>query len=124
VKAKHVLLLEAFGDHQVANVSAEKLARSLGIDRREPTLADGRSSDDEPFWGIEPIESLPSDESGLVVWDFGTPTPPTDNVPNRAGDDPHGKLSNVPEALALVLSFVTEGQIADVCGAGPCQADG
>jgi hypothetical protein len=124
VKAKHVLLLEAFGDHQVANVSAEKLARSLGIDRREPTLADGRSSDDEPFWGIEPIESLPSDESGLVVWDFGTPTPPTDNVPNRAGDDPHGKLSNVPEALALVLSFVTEGQITDVCGAGPCQADG
>ena len=40
------------------------------------------------------------------------------------GDDPHGKLSNVPEALALVLSFVAEGQITDVCGEGPCHAPG
>ena len=124
VEAKDVLLLEAFGDHQVANVSTEKLARSLGIERRETTLADGRSTDDEPFWGIEPIDELPSDGSGLMVWDFGTPAPPVENVPNRAGEDPHGKLSNVPEALALVLSFVTEGTITDVCGDGPCQADG
>lgn len=124
VEPKQVLLLEAFGDHQVANVSTEKLARSLGIARRAPTLADGRSTDDEPFWGIEAIDSLPTEGSGLVVWDFGTPAPPIENVPNRAGDDPHGKLSNVPEALALVLSFVTEGQITDECGEGPCQADG
>ncbi|MGN6695175.1 MAG: hypothetical protein ACTHN0_13450, partial [Aquihabitans sp.] len=124
VEAKHVLLLEAFGDHQVANVSTEKLARSLGIERRAPTLADGRSTDDEPYWGIDPIDSLPSTGSGLMVWDFGTPAPPTENVPNRAGDDPHGKLSNVPEALALVLSFVTEGTITDVCGHAPCQSDG
>lgn len=124
VDAKHVLLLEAFGDHQVANVSTEKLARSLGTQRREPTLGEGRSTDDEPFWGIDPIDSLPSDGFGLMVWDFGTPAPPTENVPNRAGEDPHGKLSNVPEALALVLSFVTEGTITDVCGDGPCQADG
>src|SRR4029077_10844440 len=31
VPAKHVMLLEAFGDHQVANVSTEKLARTLRI---------------------------------------------------------------------------------------------
>lgn len=123
VEPKDVLLLEAFGDHQVANVSTEKLARSLGLDRREPTLADGRSTDDEPFWGIDPIEALPTDGSGLVVWDFGTPAPPVENVPNRGGEDPHGKLSNVPEALALVLSFVTEGSITDVCGDGPCHSD-
>jgi len=123
VEPKDVLLLEAFGDHQVANVSTEKLARSLGLDRREPTLADGRSTDDEPFWGIDPIEALPADGSGLVVWDFGTPAPPVENVPNRGGEDPHGKLSNVPEALALVLSFVTEGSITDVCGDGPCHSD-
>lgn len=123
-QAKAVLLLEAFGDHQVANVSTEKLARTLGIGRRAPTLAGGRSRDDEPFWGIDPVEDLASARSGLVVWDFGTPAPPTENLPNRAGEDPHGKLSDVPEALALVLSFVTSGTITDVCGDGPCQTPG
>lgn len=123
VEAKHVMLLEAFGDHQVANVSTEKLARTLAIGKREPTLAEGRSTDDEPQWGIEPVE-LPSTGSGLVVWDFGTPAPPVENVPNRAGDDPHGKLSDVPEALALVLSFVSEGTIIDVCGGKPCTSPG
>jgi hypothetical protein len=123
VEPKHVLLLEAFGDHQVANVSTEKLARTLGIGRRAPTLASGRSADAEPFWGIDPIE-LPAKGSGLVVWDFGTPTPPVENLPNRGGEDPHGKLTGVPEALALVLGFVTEGTITDVCGDGPCQAPG
>jgi hypothetical protein len=123
VQAKHVLLLEAFGDHQVANVSTEKLARTIDLGRREPTLADGRSSDVEPFWGIAP-EPLPSKGSALVMWDFGTPTPPIVNMPNRAGEDPHGKLSDVPEALALVLGFVTEGEITDVCSAKPCQSPG
>ena len=123
VPAKHVLLLEAFGDHQVANVSTEKLARTLQIGRRAPTLAEGRSADVEPFWGIDPIE-LPSDGSGLVMWDFGTPTPPTENLPNRGGDDPHGKLSDVPEALALVLSFVQDATIIDVCGGDPCSSPG
>ena len=123
VSAKHVLLLEAFGDHQVANVSTEKLARTLRVGRRAPTLAEGRSRDAEPLWGIDPID-LPSGSSALVVWDFGTPAPPIENLPNRAGDDPHGKLADVPEALALVLSFVTEGTVTDVCGAGPCRSPG
>lgn len=124
VKAKHVLLLEAFGDHQVANVSTEKLARTLKLKRRAPTLADGRSTDDEPFFGIDEIEAFPAKDSGLVVWDFDTPAPPVENVPNRAGEDPHGKLAGVPEALALVLSFVTEDQIIDVCDAKPCHTPG
>ncbi|HEX2576034.1 MAG TPA: hypothetical protein VHK88_06770 [Aquihabitans sp.] len=119
--AKDVLLLEAFGDHQVANVSTERLARTLGIGRRAPTLAEGRSTDEEPFWGIEPIEDLPHDGSGLVVWDFGTPAPPTENVPPRAGEDPHGKLADVPEALALVAAFIEpDGELIDVCDGEPC----
>lgn len=124
VKAKQVMLLQAFGDHQVANVSTEKLARTLQIGRVAPTLTDGRSTDVEPQWGIDPIGSLPHEGSGLVVWDFGTPAPPVENVPNRAGEDPHGKLSDVPEALALVLSFVSDGTIIDVCGGEPCLAAG
>ena len=122
--AKTVLLLEAFGDHQVANVSTEKLARTLGIGRRVPTLADGRSTDRVPFFDI-PALTLPTTGSGLVVWDFDTPAPPITNTPNRAGSDPHGKLADVPEALALVLSFIpTDGHIIDVCGKRPCHTPG
>jgi hypothetical protein len=125
VPAKTVLLLEAFGDHQVANVATERLARTLPVGRRVPTLADGRSRDDEPFFGI-PALTLPSKGSGLVVWDFGTPAPPVENLPNRAGSDPHGKLADVPQALQLLLGFVgPDARIADVCGAGePCASPG
>ena len=107
--AKTVLMLEAFGDHQVANVATEKLARTLGIERRAPTLADGRSADVAPFFGIDPLPSLPHQGSALVVWDFGTPTPPAAETPNRAGDDPHGKLADVPEALGLLAAFINNG---------------
>lgn len=120
-----VMLLEAFGDHQVANVSTEKLARTLGVPRRVPTLADGRSRDADPFFGIPAIESLPHRGSGLVVWDFGTPAPPASQSPPREGDDPHGKLGDEPDALALVASFIArDGAVVDVCEAQPCRSPG
>lgn len=117
---KTVMMLEAFGDHQVANVATEKLARTLGIERRAPTLAAGRSADVEPYFGIDPLPSLPHRGSGLVIWDFGTPTPPAAELPNRAGDDPHGKLADEPRALALVAAFIDNGTIIDVCNGQPC----
>ncbi|MDW3221164.1 MAG: hypothetical protein R8F63_21365 [Acidimicrobiales bacterium] len=120
--AKNVLILAAFGDHQVANVSTDKLARTLGIGRVAPTLADGRSTDVEPFVLIDPIDSLPHQGSGYLMWDFGTPAPPTDNIPPRAGEDPHGKLADVPAALAIVAAFIEpDGAIIDACAGQPCQ---
>jgi hypothetical protein len=118
---KTVLMLEAFGDHQVANVATEKLARTLGLERRAPTLAAGRSADVTPFFGIDPLPSLPQHGSGLLVWDFATPTPPASETPNRAGDDPHGKLADVPQALALLAAFINDGTIIDVCNTQPCR---
>lgn len=120
--AKNVLVLAAFGDHQVANVSTDKLARTLGIDRVAPTLADGRSTDVDPFFGIDPIAELPHQGSGYLMWDFGTPAPPTDNIPPRAGEDPHGKLADVPAALQIVAAFIEpDGVIIDACGREPCR---
>lgn len=120
-----VLLLEAFGDHQVANVSTEKLARTLGVPRVAPTLGEGRSTDAEPFFGIPPVDTLPHPDSAVVVWDFGTPAPPTANTPPRDGEDPHGKLSGVPQALALVAAFIQpHGIVLDVCGGQPCASPG
>ncbi|HEX8804862.1 MAG TPA: hypothetical protein VF743_11730, partial [Acidimicrobiales bacterium] len=70
--AKRVLLFEAFGDHQVANVATEVMARTIDARVRVPALADGRSPDVEPFWGIDPVRHLPDRHgSYLLVWDFG-----------------------------------------------------
>jgi hypothetical protein len=120
--AKQVMLYEAFGDHQVANVATEVLARTVGAELRAPALAPGRSADVEPFWGIEPVRRLPdSGDSYLVVWDFGTPTPPTVNQPNRAGEDPHGMGRDRPDVLTMTATFLSEGTLVDTCGGGPCQ---
>jgi len=122
---QRVLILEAFGDHQVANVSTEKLARTIGAPRLSPTLAPGRSTDVEPFALIDPIPTLPWDGSALVVWDFGTPAPPVGPTPPRAGDDPHDDLTEVPQALVLLLAFIQpNGQVVDVCAGAPCRTLG
>ena len=119
---KNVLILAAFGDHQVANVSTDKLARTLDALLLAPGLADGRSTDSTPFFGIDTITSFPHTGSGYVMWDFGTPAPPSSNTPPREGSDPHGKLSDVPEALLLVADFLgVDGAINDACGGEPCQ---
>jgi hypothetical protein len=121
--AKRVMLYEAFGDHQVANVATEVLARTISARVRAPALAPGRSLDVEPFWGIDPVPSLPDDQgSYLVVWDFGTPAPPPTNQPNRAGEDPHGMGRGFPEVLTVGTTFLNEGRLVDTCAGGPCQS--
>jgi hypothetical protein len=120
--AKQVMLYEAFGDHQVANVATEVLARTIGARLRVPALAPGRSLDVQPFWDIPTVSRLPdSGRSYLVVWDFGTPAPPTTNEPNRAGEDPHGQGRDRPDVLTLATSFLDHGTLVDTCGGGPCR---
>lgn len=86
---KRGLIHGALGDHQVANVAMDVMARSMGASVVWPAVAEGRSTDVEPFWGIPRIESYPHDGSAVVMGDSGTPLPPTDNVAPREGTDPH-----------------------------------
>jgi hypothetical protein len=117
-----VMLFEAFGDHQVANVATEVMARSIDAELRTPGLAPGRSPDVEPFWDIDTTRRLPDRRgSYLVVWDFGTPAPPLGNVPNRAGTDPHGQGRDQLEVLTVATTFLEQGRLVDTCGGGPCQ---
>jgi hypothetical protein len=117
-----VLLFEAFGDHQVANVATEVMARTIDARLRVPALAPGRSADVTPFWDIRTVGRFPDHgRSYQVIWDFGTPTPPTQNVPNRAGDDPHGMGRDQLEVLQLAKAFLEQGQLVDTCAGGPCQ---
>jgi hypothetical protein len=107
----NVLLQVALGDHQVANITAEVEARTIGASVYTPALEPGRHWEADPFMGIP--EVAPTDASpftgdalmvyydgGPVTWTNpannrqGTATPPNENVPPREewgyGGDPHG----------------------------------
>ncbi len=120
-----VLLHEAFGDHQVANVTTEVEARTIGAHVRLPGLDPGRHSDVNPFFGIPAIEGFPFGGSAFVVWDSGSPTPPPSNIPPTAGSDPHSHPRSSPIARVQKSEFLrVGGQVVDVCGADPCYANG
>jgi hypothetical protein len=124
IDPKRVLLVQAFGDHQVANVSTEVLARTIGAVVYEPALADGRSLDVDPQWAIPSLTDTPDAGAVLVVWDWGTPPPPTVNLPPSEpeyGDDPHGNGSSEPMLLQQALTWLITGEFSDVCAGAPCQ---
>jgi hypothetical protein len=119
---KRVLLHQAFGDHQVANVATEVEARTLGINVVRPTLAPGRDPAVEPQWNLPAVPRFPYRGSALVIWDSGTPTPPPGNVPPTEGHDPHGDTGNTPAARAQAAHFLATGEVIDTCDRAPCVA--
>jgi hypothetical protein len=126
-----VLLHEAFGDHQVANVATEVEARTIGASVYQPALDPGRHHDLRPFYGIPAITGFPFNGSALVVWDSGpgrTATPPTTNTPPRPelgyGQDPHSHPRSTVAARQQKSDFLQiGGQVTNVCGGNPCHAD-
>jgi hypothetical protein len=133
----HVLIQEAFGDHQVTNIATETEARTLGLRVQPPTLDPGRSLDRRPLWGIKRIHHFPHRGSGMSIWDVGplrtengevkgTPPPPPYDVPNRKGVDPHGPdASETVEGQRQISAFLRiGGKIIDTCGDHPCYLDG
>jgi hypothetical protein len=116
-----VLLEEAFGDHQVANISTETEARTIGASVIEPALTPGRSHQAEPLW------DLPAFGGGggpvLTVWDSGVPAPPLSDTPPTAGPDPHDTTPrNDPAFWAQMNTFLRTGRVTDPCGGHPCRA--
>jgi hypothetical protein len=119
-----VLLHVAFGDHQVADVTPVILARTIGARIHRLVLAAGRSPLADPWYGLRRIRSYPYRGSALVWWDSGTPGSPHQNVPNRAGQDPHYDPRNDPVARRQKSDFLRiAGRVVDVCGGGPCYAN-
>ncbi len=119
---KQVLLVQSFGDHQVANVSTDILARTIGAAVHRPSLGPGRSPEVEPQWGIPALGDT-IDRAAMFVWDFGTPAPPTVNLPPNSidhGSDPHGAPSSEQRVLTQALTFLLSGTLLDVCGDAPC----
>ncbi len=124
--AHQVLIHEAFGDHQVANLATEIEARTIGAHVVQPALGDGRHTDVDPFWGIPAVPGYPFGGSALVVWDSGNPAPPVENQPPRPpdyGSDPHGKPRYEPSARVQKGEFLrVDGMLVEVCGGAPCLA--
>ncbi|WP_239077099.1 hypothetical protein [Actinocatenispora rupis] len=121
-----VLMHLAYGDHQVANVASEVEARTIGARLVTPALAAGRSPDLVPYWGIRPAGTLPYRGSAMVVWDSGTPSPPTTNTaPDGSGygHDPHSDPRNSAAARQQKATFLATGTVVDVCGGAPCTAN-
>jgi hypothetical protein len=132
-----VLIQEAFGDHQVANIATEVEARTIGLPVRRPVLDPGRSLDRKPLWGIPRIRQFPHRGSAMTMWDVGplrtvdgevkgTPPPPPYDVPNREGVDPHGPdASETVEGQRQISAFLRiGGSVIDTCDGHPCYLDG
>jgi hypothetical protein len=137
--AHEVLLHAAFGDHQVANVTAEVEARTIGASVYQPALDPGRhweADGSTEIFGIPSIGSFPFAGSALVYWDGGplgfddpfdgdtgndgTATPPNGNVPPRPEDgfgaDPHSYPRNDVKARAQKGAFLSpDGTVRNPC---------
>jgi hypothetical protein len=137
---KTVLLHEAFGDHQVANVATETEARLLGARLRTPALDPGRSRDKVPFYGIKAIPRYPWKGNALTVFDIGplrppgcsgtacsgTPPAPVGNLPPDVGVDPHPLTALELPAVFEFMDFLkVDGAFVDHCDKNkPCYAQG
>lgn len=136
----HALLQMAWGDHQVADITAEDEARTIGAGSPDPPLLSSRLSgtDDpggafsydpsSPFWDIPQITSFPYDGSAIVMFDggpvgatsYGTDPPPPSDVPNRSGNDPHEAPRRACAAQQQKSNFLSVGGLVTE----PPQPDG
>ena len=134
--AKNVLLHVAFGDHQVTQISAEIMARTMGIPLHQPALVERRHHDINPFVEQMAISTYPHMGSALVYYDggpgpndewddTGTHVPPVVNVPPRTGNDPHERPRRDPNAMEQISGFMSPNStVINVCGPMPCLVDG
>ena len=117
-----VLLAEAFGDHQVANIATETEARTMGAAIHEPTLRGGRSTQRQPFWDLPALQTG-SRGPAVFIWDSGVGAAPLADVAPSVGPDPH---DTVPRSLAAFWSqmnaFFTRGVVTNPCGDRGCRA--
>ncbi len=121
VNKKVGLIQEALGDHQVANVATDVMARSMGASVHWPAYAEGRSIDVVPSWGIPHIEGYPFGGSATVMFDSGAEIPPPTNTPPSVGEDPHEDVRRAPAAYDQIAAFLQpDGVVIDTCNGGPC----
>jgi hypothetical protein len=145
-----VMIVMAYGDHQVANVQTEVEARTIGAPLRSPVVDPERipAGVSDPFFGHDPLGDLSgpaADGNAYFVWDIGpkrpndatpdpndvlgTDPPPLQNVPppgDAAGVDPHDTvIRSSPLVRKQIADFIApNGKVTNPCGPNPCYAAG
>ncbi|TMC48618.1 MAG: hypothetical protein E6J14_11045 [Chloroflexi bacterium] len=120
----NVLLQIGYGDHQVANITAEDEARTIGAHGVYPPLVTARYGPyHDVFWSIAPVTSFPYSGSAIVLFDtgpaaavlpgghHGTDPPPPADVPNRSGEDPHEAPRRAPWGQVQKSDFLSVGGV-------------
>jgi hypothetical protein len=133
IPAKQVFIIENYGDHQVANVATEMLARTIGARNHQPAFnakflggTARKNVPKVPQWGLPKLDHTKPVTAGLVLWDYGTPTPPTNNhAPDGAayGSDPHGYGRGNARLLDQITTFLASGVVPNECGTAACQSN-
>ena len=114
--AHEVLIQVSKADHQVTNLGAHIMARSIGgVVNLAPVIRD--------VWGLEVVSGKHTG-SAMIEVDFGNPDPPITNIPHWDDTlaDPHGRateLHNIGDSLG---TFYATGVAENLCN-GPCDAD-
>lgn len=134
-----VLLSAAFGDHQVANLTTEMIARTAEIRYHQPALAEDRHPEGTgAMYDMVPIDDYPVASSAMFYWDSGTLAPPLGNLNPTQSDvwtdecgrdddtdacrDPHEDPRDQEAFWEQKRVFFATGEIIDPCGAEPCLA--
>ena len=132
-KLSRVLIQSPIGDQILTETAAELMQRSLGAQRHNPSIVEGRHIAVEPFIDIEPITTYPFEGNAVMHWDSGpfpidghdgTPLQRPENLPRNLGYDTHGMPIGQAAAWEQKATFWRTGQVINVCGAQPCYGDG
>ena len=118
---KAVLMHVAWGDHQVSELTSFIEARSLGAKIYRPMVAEGRSHEVTPGWGLEDVAEGDTG-SVIVIWDSGAEMIPVEVLPPSVGRDPHEDPRDNQVARSQMAQFLFGGTFTDVCGGQPCTA--
>ncbi|MFW2389790.1 MAG: hypothetical protein ACN4G0_15735 [Polyangiales bacterium] len=111
--AHEVMLQVSKADHQVTNLGAHIMARTIGeVVNLAPLIRD--------VWGI-PVVNGEHSGSAMIEVDFGNPNPPITNIPHWGDtmDDPHGRAFELEALGQTLLQFYETGTVANPCD-GPC----
>ena len=117
----------ARGDHQVAPVTADAMARTIGARTNRVPLAPGAAQDKVPLYGI-PRTGFPFNGSAIIYWEPGgglarVPLQPLTNIPDHPGVDPAIPATRRSARRQKSAFLSPSGSVIDVCGGSFCQAE-
>jgi hypothetical protein len=114
--AHEVLIQVSKADHQVTNLGAHIMARTIGgVVNLAPLI--------RPVWGIDVVDGEHIG-SAMIEVDFGNPDPPITNIPHWRDTmrDPHGRATELEGLGATLIRFYETGTVSNPCN-GPCDQD-